>query len=85
MTIFIRIALFDETELRAFLLSSLLSLPLFFSPSTKKRHKKHRIKRERAVMETKKGTEFRFIALFIMFIYEEQSKVWERSIYRVIL
>ena len=29
----------DETELRAFFLPPLLSLPLFFSPSKKKRHK----------------------------------------------
>ena len=44
---------YDETELRA-----LLSLYLVFSPSKKKRH---RIKRERALMATKKITEFRFI------------------------
>ena len=47
----------DETELRAFL-SPLLFLSLFFSPSEKKRY---RIKRERAIMATKKITEFRFI------------------------
>jgi hypothetical protein len=41
---------YDETELDAFLLSPLLSLSLFFSASKKM---KHRIKRERALIETK--------------------------------
>ena len=46
----------DETELK--ILSPSLSLSPFFSPSKKKRH---RIKRERAVMAIKKCTELRFI------------------------
>jgi hypothetical protein len=47
----------DETELRAFFVALTLPLSIFFS------HKKerHRIKKERAVMATKKYTEFRFI------------------------
>ena len=55
---------YDETELRAFFFVA-INLPTFpiFSPSKKKTN---RIKREKAVMATKKCTEFRFIHFYFM-------------------